>query len=315
MPTASRGYKALSLVELRCLSETARLGSLVAAAASLNLSHPTVWKQVHALERYFGVQLVETHARGCFLTSAGNLLLEMAGPAVESIGMLHERFQAAMLDTGIGLTIATTPRTLIEDLSPCVVRFHARSPKPCFRFLEMADEEVALAVQARRADFGFTPSPLTREQQRLLLSEPSYSLEVNLITPKDHPLARRRSVHPRDLRPYPIVNGPTEFPSPHVRSVLDQHGAYLGKEHRVQAYFTSAVRHFVALGFGIGLAPVSRFSPTQPELHERPMSRHFGRILVYLVRRRGAFTPPVGEEFIRLVHQELRPNPRRAESP
>jgi molybdate transport repressor ModE-like protein len=311
MPTRSRGYKALTLQELQCLSETARLGSLMAAAASLNLSHPTVWKQVHALERLFGVQLVETHARGCYLTAAGKLLVEMIGPAMDSIATLQERFNAALQDAGVHLTIAVGQRTLLEDLTPCVLKFRTQFPKTSFTFLQRADQGVAEVVEARRADFGFTPFPLTVEQQQVLLAEPCYTLEVQLITPKDHPLARRRNLHPRDLRPYPIVNTQDEVPTPQTLQVLNEHRAYHEKERIVQTGLVVAVRRFVELGLGIGLVPASRLSPRHPELHERSMSRHFGHLLVSVVRRRGAFMPALGEEFIRLVRHELRPQSRR----
>jgi DNA-binding transcriptional LysR family regulator len=61
-------YKDLTLHQLRSFCETARRGSLTAAATALGLAHPTVWKQVHALEMAFGVALVEPHVRGCTLS-------------------------------------------------------------------------------------------------------------------------------------------------------------------------------------------------------------------------------------------------------
>jgi molybdate transport repressor ModE-like protein len=306
MPTSSRGYKAVTLQAFRCLSETARLGSLMAAAASLNLSHPTVWKQVHALERVLGVQLVETHARGCYLTAAGQLLIEMVGPAMESIATLQERFPAALREAGVHFTIAVGQRTLLEDLTPCVLKFRAKFPKTRFTFLQLADRLVAEAVETRRADFGFSPSPLTTEQQQTLQAEPCYKLEVHLITPKDHPLARRRTLHPRDLRPYPIINTPDEVPSAQTLSVLNENRALAEQEPIVQTGYVVAVRQFVQLGFGIGLVPASRLAPCHADLHARSMSRHFGHLLVSSIRRRGAFLPALGDDFIRLVAHELR---------
>src|SRR5262249_31274399 len=71
-PAASRhSYKEIRLQQLRSLCETARLGSLTAAAAALGLAQPTVWEQVHALQREFGVKLIERRAHGCRLTDVG----------------------------------------------------------------------------------------------------------------------------------------------------------------------------------------------------------------------------------------------------
>jgi DNA-binding transcriptional LysR family regulator len=283
----------------------------MAAARALSLSHPTVWKQVHALERVFGVQLVETHARGCYPTAAGQLLIEMIGPALESIATLRERFHAALSDAGVHLTIAVGQRTLLEDLTPCVVKFREEYPKTRFTFLQRADQEVAEAVEARRVDFGFSPSPLTDEQRRVLVAEPCYPLEVHLITPRDHPLARRRRLHPRDLRPYPIINTPEETPTPQARTLLNKHHPSHARDAIVQAGYVLTVRRLVELGFGIGLVPASPLSPSHPALHERSMSRHFGHLLISAIRRRGAFMPPLADAFIRQVGQELQPAPRR----
>jgi molybdate transport repressor ModE-like protein len=301
MTSSRRDYKALSLQELQCLSETARLGSLSAAAQSLGLSYPTVWKQVHALEQIFGTKLVEPHARGCKLTSAGNRLVEVVGPAVESIRTARERFQSELSDDGIRLTIAVTPRMVTEDFAQCVARFQPRFPKASFQFLEMLDDDVAPVVHARRADFGFTASQLTQEQEHFLVAELLYNLEVRLVTQANHPLARRRSVHPRDLRGYPLMSGPVTLNS-HIRGIMDQHQVCLAK---VQANLASSVRHFVLLGWGIGIVPGSVLSPRHPDLHERSMSHHFGYISIYLIRRRGGFMAPLSEEFIDLARREL----------
>src|SRR5688500_15086849 len=103
-----RSYKEVTFQQLRSFHETARLGSLSAAAASLGLAQPTVWAQVHALERLFGVPLMETHGRGCRLTEAGRLLAGLASPAVEDIASLSRRFQEAQAQTATRLRFATT---------------------------------------------------------------------------------------------------------------------------------------------------------------------------------------------------------------
>ena len=151
MPT-SRGYKALTLQEIQCLSETGRLGSLMAAAGSLNLSHPTVWKQVHALERFLGVPLVETHARGCYLTAAGHLLVEMIGPAMESFTTLQERFHAALYPAfwvrGLDLSDEAVLRGVLEEagLDAAALLQAAGAPEAKQALRETTEEAVARGV-------------------------------------------------------------------------------------------------------------------------------------------------------------------------
>src|SRR5262245_47737376 len=111
-----RAYKDITFQQLRSFYETARLGSLSAAAASLGMSQPTVSQQVHALERQFGDQLVEPFGRGSRLTEAGKLLAELIGPAVQSISSLKQAYFKAHGQLGQRLVVAASPRTITEDL-------------------------------------------------------------------------------------------------------------------------------------------------------------------------------------------------------
>jgi molybdate transport repressor ModE-like protein len=306
MVRGTRRYKELIPQQLRSLCETARQGSLAAAAKALDLSQPTVWKQVHALERDFGVKLVEPHGRGCAMTAAGQRLIEMIGPTVEAIDSIRERFRATLADEGEKLTVALTPRLLLEDFALCMKKYHRQSPKTRLTFLELPDEKVAEAVLERRADFGFTPIPLIEEQLNLLSAEPAYPLEVRLIAPKDHPLARKRQVRPGDLARYPLINRPPVSASTaYARFVLELQGTRPGVADLVHVGFASSIRRYVKLGYGIGLLTVAPPVPPDPELHERSMRRHFGDLTACLIRRRGGYIPTAGEEFIRLIRQEL----------
>jgi hypothetical protein len=58
-PANSRAYKDLTFQQLRSFCETARLGSMSAAAKEIGLTHPAVREQVLTLERDFGVSLIE----------------------------------------------------------------------------------------------------------------------------------------------------------------------------------------------------------------------------------------------------------------
>src|SRR5689334_11264950 len=113
MPTrtdAHRAYKEITLQQLRSFCETVHLGSLSAAAGSLGLAHPTVWKQVHALERHFGLKLVESHTRGCRPTEAGRALAGLASPLVTGIDSLKQMLQETSPPADSFLTIAATQR-------------------------------------------------------------------------------------------------------------------------------------------------------------------------------------------------------------
>ena len=155
-PAARRAYKEIQLQQLRSFCETARLGSLTAAARSLGLSQPTVWEQVHALERELGVSLIERHARGCRLTEEGRRVVALAAPLVQGVRAFQRSVAEALLQETSQLTIATTQRILVEDLPRAIVEFERAHQQVQLRLLELRIEQVPQAVESGQADLGFT---------------------------------------------------------------------------------------------------------------------------------------------------------------
>ena len=121
-----------------------------------------------------------------------------------------------------------------------------------------------------------------------------------------------RRVQPRDLRGFPLVNGPSAFLDPTIRSVLDKLGV-LGAQsrYRVEAFFAATIRRYVELGFGIGLIGGLPGQQPNPNLHERVMSRYFGRSTIYLGRRKGAPESAAARAFVQTVKDLLNPGERR----
>src|SRR5262245_24285999 len=184
MPASRHAYKEIRLQQLRSFCETARLGSLTAAAASLGLAQPTVWEQVHALERIFGITLIEREAHGSRLTKAGQLLAKLAAPLVAGIDSLPAQLHEAQSAAETWLAVASTQRILVEDLSRPVAEFERRHHPVQLRFLEMGIDKVAAAVESGEADLGLTserPDP----DSPWLAFEPAYELDLILVVPRD----------------------------------------------------------------------------------------------------------------------------------
>ncbi|MBY0523267.1 MAG: LysR family transcriptional regulator [Gemmataceae bacterium] len=287
MKPTRRSYKEIRLQQLRSLCETARTGSLTAAAEALGIAQPTVWEQVHALERAFAAPLIQRQAHGCRLTETGALLVELAAPLVTTIDSLKRRVAEARGKTETLLTVATNQRILVEDLPNTILEFERRHPNVRLRLLEQRIEQVAGAVESGQADVGLTSIGPTRPPSPRLTFEPGYEADINLVTPLDHPLARRRTVRPGDLLAWPVVNSPQSFGDTVMRATLEKAGLFQTQPRRIEASFPHVVRRYVELGFGIGLVTGLPTRPIAPNLHERSMSRYFGKLAIHLVWRKG----------------------------
>jgi DNA-binding transcriptional LysR family regulator len=299
-----RAYKEVRLQQLRSFCETARLGSLAAAAGSLGLAQPTVWEQVHALEREFGEKLIEPHGRGCQLTEAGRVLAGLAAPLVAGIDALKSRFHAVQRHVDTWLTLATTQRVFVEDLPAVIDEFQHRRPHVHLRFVELTGDRIAAAIEAREADLGLSVERQLSPPSPWLEFEPVYELEPILITPKDHPLARRRRVRPEDLRGYSMVSR-KGFADRSIEAILEKLGVFDATPRRVEANYTTVIRRYVERGFGIGIVPGLPNREPSPHLHERPMGKYFGTVAVHLIWRKGGLQQEHLQAFVATLKERL----------
>src|SRR4051812_23981371 len=86
MPPRTRPlpYKELGASQLRSFREVCNHGSYAAAARRLRLTAPAVWEQTKALERLFGVPLIERFGNGVRPTPPGQHLLTLISPVLAS---------------------------------------------------------------------------------------------------------------------------------------------------------------------------------------------------------------------------------------
>ncbi len=298
-------YKGMHFQQLRSFCETARLGSMAAAASSLGVSQPTIWAQVHALEREFGTPLVETHRRGCRLTEAGHLLAELASPLVNGFESLKRAFHERHGDQVASLTVAASQRILIEDLPEPIAVFEQEHPHVRLILLERMSGHVAEAVAAGEADLGLSTEAEAGDLGPHLVFEPAYDLDILLITPSDHPLVRRSRLSLRDLRGFPLVNAVTGFPRPDIARTLEQLGVFRAQGRRIEAVNTPVIRRYVEMGFGVGIVVGRPDQVGSRQLHERSLRRHFGHATVSLIWRKGVVPPVHARTFADTVQTVL----------
>jgi DNA-binding transcriptional LysR family regulator len=285
----------LRLQQLRSFCETARLGSLTAAAQSLGLTQPTIGEQVHALEREFNEKLVEPHGRGCRLTEAGATLAGLAGPLIAGIDSLKAGFEEARQRQQARINVASSPRVLVEEILDCLPEFEQAYPQARVTCQEMNVEAVNEAVQSGAADVGFTVASIIDRASPWIDVEEGYELDVLLVTPKNHPLAAKKDVTLADIANYPIVNGRNAIGDPAVFEALKKAGIFERRLSRVEAAYTAAVRGFVERGFGVGF--VYGLPGRSSNLHERTISHLVGRIRIDLIWRKGAIQQKLARAF------------------
>jgi DNA-binding transcriptional LysR family regulator len=114
--------------QLKAFLETAETGSLSAAARKLELTQPTLSRQVAAIEQHMGVTLFERVGKAMALTPTGLELLEHAramGAAAEALGLAATGRSQAV---GGVVSVSATDAVAAQLLPPLVRRLREQEP-------------------------------------------------------------------------------------------------------------------------------------------------------------------------------------------
>lgn len=297
-------YKNLTYSQLRSFCETARLGSMAAAARSLRLSHPTIWKQIRALEKQLGQELLETHERRTELTEAGRTLARLAAAVVAEFETLQDRFQQACGAAPKRLAIGAPSRACTDDLVAVIEEFRSRHPEIHLAVREVFEHQGDQLLESGEVEIVIGDRRYCQRLQDLVV-EALYEIEPMVIMPDGHPLARRRKIRLADLSKYPVLNRSNSYPDDEASAVLSNARVFDHPDRCFDLVLASSIRHCVRLGFGIGLVGRVGKHPPYPGICERSLKHCLPPITCYAYRMRRVTESARQTAFIQLAKEML----------
>ncbi len=148
---------------------------------------------------------------------------------------------------------------------------------------------VLAAVETGEADVGLC-SFRPMEMPEKVRFEPVYELELVLLVPHDHPLAKTK-IRREHLVKYPLLNGRGLYPDWGVAAALESLGVYRHSEHRIELEMARSIRLYVRNGMGIGI--VARPAGREPlgDVAERPLDAVFQQRLTMYAYYRSRVDP------------------------
>jgi DNA-binding transcriptional LysR family regulator len=265
----------LSPTRLRVLAELAECGSFSGAADALDYTQSAVSKQVAALEREVGTQLVVRELRPVRLTPAGEALARHARAVLERLAAAESELEAlAALETGrlrLG-TYSSVGATLVVQ---AVAAFRQRHPGIKLTLTEASRDKLVHDVRSCDLDvaavFDFPALGLTVDEglhARHLLDEPH-----DLLLPPAHRLARKKAVSIADLRDEDWLF-PTLGPDSPTHKLFTAACAAAGYEPRIVFRVNDCEMHqaLVAAGVGVGFLPRLALHPVHPGIVVKPVA-------------------------------------------
>lgn len=298
-------YKDLSYSQLRSYCEMARQGSMSAAARSLQVSHPTVWKQIRALEQLLGETLVDSDGRRSELTHAGKILAEIASPMIAEFESLQQRFREACGSAQKRLSVAAPPRSFTDDMLGVIGEFQQLYPDVTLKMREVFESLGNELLEEEEVDLVIGDRKCCRRPEELAV-EKLYEIEPMVIMPTGHPLAKKRRLTLEDLAKYPFLNHPDFYPDDEGRAILQRAGLFDNPDRRFELVLASSIRSCVKMGYGIGLVgQVKTDHPKDPALEERSIKHLLPPAVCYGHSIRRVTDNPVQRAFMDLVQQRL----------
>ncbi|WP_374104713.1 LysR family transcriptional regulator [Streptomyces sp. GESEQ-4] len=224
------------------------------AAERLYVSQPALSKQIRALERQLGVELLRRDRQGVALTAAGEALLAPARrvlAAWEEAAAAVERARAVQRAT---LTVGMSTSPGRGGLLPAIrSRFTAAHPETALRVRQVSWDDPTAGLADGSVDVAFVWLPLPDAERygwTVLAEEPRL-----VALPDTHPLAARTDLTFTDLLDEPFLA------LPRSAGILRDHflalDARAGRPPRIGAEIAGTEETYEALVAGLGICLVA----------------------------------------------------------
>ncbi len=186
-----------TLVQLVTFRSLVQFGSFSRAARNLGISQPAVSQQIDALQKHFGVKLVDVAKGRVRLTEAGRFLAERGEQLFANIAAVERQMKEfASAETGI-LRVGATATIGRHGLAPLLLAFCKAHPGVDVQITIGNNEAMIRAVRDGSIALALIEGPATAADIDIF---PYAYDELVLIVPRaGHRLSRRTTVRVKDL--------------------------------------------------------------------------------------------------------------------
>lgn len=232
-------------------------GTIAGAAEREHIAASAVSKRISELEDSFRVPLLTRTNKGVIPTDAGITLLNLARGVLH--GLNNIQLQISDYASGVrGHVRLSANISSINQFLPTELRsFMETHPEVQIHLEENVSEATMLAVAESAADVGIIAAGTYRKDLEYL---PYHTDQLIVITPKDHLLARNRSITFEEILDFDYV-GLSVRTSLHNQFMRAAEALGRTPRVRIQVGGFDALCLMVEAGLGIGIVPKGAAKP------------------------------------------------------
>lgn len=234
----------IHIAESPSLTQGARKACMSAAAASARIKH---------LEESFTNRLLYRDSRGVELTPSGKLFLQHARVIMRQVDYMKNEFNEYATEASGHIKIFANTTAATEFLPEMLAGFLAERPGVTVDLQERLSRDIVRGVMDGSTDMGIIAGPVKAEGLQVIHFSTD---QLMLVTPLEHPLARRKKVKLAETLAYPHIGlheGTTLLRFLNEQVAL--HGQTLNM--RIKVYSFEAMCRMVEAGVGLAIVPES----------------------------------------------------------
>ena len=192
----------MNLNQLKIFYFAAKYGNLSLAAEALFITQPAVTKGIQRLQEHYGIKFVNRFGKKLALTDSGQVLYEIAEKIFEMESQAEESISDFQQQKRGHIRIHSSESFGAYYLPSIINPFSKSNPHIRISVNILPTEQVVENSISLNNDLGFISSPV--EHNKVTVREVLEDRLV-IVAPPDHPLTRKSSLEPRDLRGQPMI--------------------------------------------------------------------------------------------------------------
>jgi len=277
-------------------------GSFTRAAQALNMTQPSVTKQIGALEDHLQVQLFTRHGKQIHVTPAGDMVYQYARQVQHLVSKCESAVGELRSPGGGHITVGCVHTIGLFTLPDLLAEYAREHPRVKIFVKTGNNAETITMLLHGEVDLGITTTPQVHERFE---SRPLFEDPLLIVASRETAASLPAELSLGELAKLPMV---AYVRGSRFRMTTDLMLEQVGISPNVVMEFDNheAIKTMVRLGFGVALEPASAVSRDLEagELVALTVSDLPGSSrTTSLILRRDEIRPPAVEAFIQLLQR------------